>query len=167
MLTALDAPDEALDSAEQSFVAKIREHGWFRTGVFADADGLGFSYTTGFWRNAGHPELIMFGMKDETAHDIFWDLYRGAVAGIDLPVGKRAEGIFGNAPAYVFPVAKRHYKDHLGWSRWFYAGDEFPCLQIVWPDRTGLFPWEDQFDRSFENSQIDLTERGWRSALAD
>lgn len=167
MLTALDAPSEALDSAERSFVAKIREHGWFRTGVFADAGGPGFSYTTGFWRNAGRPELIMFGMRDEIAHDIFWDLYRDALAGTDLPVGKRAEDIFGNAPAYVFPVARRHYKDHLGWNCWFYAGDEFPCLQIVWPDRAGLFPWEDRFDRSFEASQVDLTEKGWRSALAD
>ena len=36
MLTALDAPPDRLDENEQSFVANIREHGWFRTSVFAD-----------------------------------------------------------------------------------------------------------------------------------
>ncbi|HEY1605029.1 MAG TPA: DUF4262 domain-containing protein [Allosphingosinicella sp.] len=30
----------------------------------------------------------------------------------------------------------------LGWSRWFYGGDVFPYLRLVWPDRVGLFPWE-------------------------
>ena len=69
--------------------------------------------------------------------------------------------------AYVFPVAKRHYANHLGWSRWFYAGDDFPCQQIVWPDRAGLFPWEAGFDPTFANKQPDLTEHGWLAALTN
>ena len=166
MVTALEAPPESLDEAEQKFVASIREHGWFRTSVFGDGDGPGFSYTTGFWSSARQPELIMFGMKSEIAHDVFWDLFHDAKAGRAVPTGVRASGVFANLPAYAFQVAVRHYSDNLGWSRWFYGGDDFPCLQIVWPDRAGRFPWENGFDRAFARDQADLSDRGWAQSLA-
>ena len=161
MWTALDASPTALDEHERSFVARVREHGWFRTGVFADATGPGFSYTTGLWLSANRPELIIFGMKTETAHDVFWGLFRDAKDGGQLAVGRRTDAVFANVPAYAFSVAKKHYSSFLGWSRWFYAGDDFPCLQIVWPDRAGVFPWESGFDASLQPDQPDLTEQGW------
>ncbi len=161
MRTALDAPPDALDEAEQSFVAKVREHGWFRTGVFGDDEGPGFSFTTGFWVNANQPELIIFSTKDDIAQEVFWDVFRQAKSGHVLSIGKRTDAVFANLSAYAFPVAKKHYAEFLGWSRWFYGGDEFPCLQIVWPDRAGTFPWEAGFDAEFEADQLDLTERGW------
>ena len=167
MLTALDAPPDALDEHEKAFVAQVREHGWFRTGVSSDEEGPGFSFTTGFWVNAGHPELMIFSMKDSIAHDIFWDLFREVKAGHALPIGQRTDRAFGNHPAYAFPVARKHYRDFLGWSCWFYGGDEFPCLQIVWPDRAGIFPWEPGFDAEFEKSQPDLTELGWANEIKD
>ena len=167
MLTALDAPPDELDEGERSFVAKIREHGWFRTGVFGDDEGPGFSFTTGFWVSVTQPEVIIFNMKEDIAHDVFWDLYRDAQSGKALPVGKRTDAVFANLPAYVFPVAKKHYRDFLGWSRWFYGGDDFPCLQLVWPDQAGRFPWEPEFDIEFKVDQPDLTERGWVNEIKD
>lgn len=167
MRTALDAPLAALDEEEKAFVATIREHGWFRTGILSDAEAPSFSFTTGFWINAHHPELAIFNMQDAIAHQVFWDVFLEAKAGRGIPVGRRTDAVFSNLPAYAFTVAKRHYADHLGWSRWFYGGDDFPCLQIVWPDRTGLFPWEGGFDPEFEGNQPDLTERGWINEIAD
>jgi hypothetical protein len=167
MLTALDAPPDALDESERAFVAKVKEHGWFRRNVFGDNEGPGYSFTTGFWVNAHQPELIIFSTKSEIAHDVLWDLYRDAKSGRALPIGKRTDAVFANLPAYVFPVAKMHYHDLLGWSRWFYGGDDFPCLQIVWPDRAGTFPWEPKFDAKFRSDQPDITERGWINEIAD
>jgi hypothetical protein len=167
MRTALDAPPDILDEGEQSFVAKVREHGWFRTGVLGDHEGPGFSFTTGFWVNASHPEVIIFSMKDAIAHDVCWALFRNAKAGKPLPVGERTDAAFANLPAYAFLVAKKHYRDLLGWSRWFYGGDDFPCVQLVWPDRAGTFPWQPGFDTEFSEDQPDLTERGWVNEIAD
>jgi hypothetical protein len=53
----------------------------------------------------------------------------------------------------------------LGWSRWFYGGDAFPCLQIVWSDRDGRFPWQSGFDPALAGLQPDLTENGWLASL--
>lgn len=167
MRTALDVPSEVLDPSEQSFVAKIKDHGWFRTEVFGEAEKPGFSFTTGFWASAGQPEIIMFGMKGEIVHDVFWDMFQDVKTSGSIPIGRRTDRVFDNLPAYTFLVAKRFYADHLGWSRWFYGGDEFPCVQIVWPDRAGVFPWEAGFDQSFAGDQADLTEHGWQAALAD
>lgn len=167
MLTALDTPYDSLDVGEQSFVTSIRQHGWFDTAVFGDEEGPNFSYSSGFWVNTGKPEVIMFGMKREIMHDVFWDLYRDALAGKSLPSGLRTDQVFANLPAYAFPVAPRYYRDYLGWNQWLYAGNDFPCLHIVWPDRAGIFPWERGFDEGFRDDQPDLTEHGWLASLAN
>jgi Domain of unknown function (DUF4262) len=167
MITAIDAPSIALDADEKSFVAKIREHGWFNTSVSADDEGPGFSYTSGLWVSTGQPEVIMFGMKSEIAHDVFWDLFRDAQAGRSLKHGVQMDHVFANIPADAFPVAKRFYREYLGWNRWLYAGNEFPCLQIVWPDRDGVFPWRQGFDSTFANDQPDLSEDGWLAAITN
>ena len=146
-------------------MANIRERGWFDTAVYGDAEGPGFSFTTGLWVNTGQPELIMFGMKREIAHDVFWDLFRDAKAALQLPVGVPTDRAFENLLAYAFPVSKRFYPDHLGWSRWFYGGDEFPCLKLFGRIGAASSPWEAGFDPAFETDQIDLTEHGWKSAL--
>lgn len=164
MITALAS---TLDPDEKSFVAKIREHGWFNTSVSGDDEGSGFSYTSGLWVNARQPEVIMFSMKREIAHDVFWDLFRDAQAGQGLKQGVQTDQVFANFPAYVFPVAKRYYREYLGWNRWLYAGDDFPCLQIVWPDRDGVFPWQAGFDPKFADDQPDLTDNGWSAAISN
>jgi hypothetical protein len=111
--------------------------------------------------------LILFGLKNDVAHDILWDAYRDIEQARAFSVGVRTSGVFGNADAYLFPVAKRHYAEHLGWSRWFYRGDEFPCLHLIWPDRSGLFPWEEGFADGEKSVQPDLTENGWLAELQD
>lgn len=165
MFTALDAAPEQLDPDEQTFVAEVREHGWFHTNVFAENGSPGFSYTTGWWINIGQPEVVAFGMKSEVAHAVLWDLFRDAKAGGSVPTGL-SNHVFANIPAYLFPVAGRHYPDHLGWSRWFYGGDTFPCLHLVWSDRDGRFPWQSGFDPTLAGLQPDLTENGWLASLA-
>ena len=165
MRTALDAATSKLDRHEQDFVAKIREFGWFSTNVFEDNEGPGFSYTTGFWVNLGVPEVILFFPDSKIAHDVLWDFYRDTEKGRRLPTGVRAPDIFANVDAFLFPVGRQHYAEYLGWSRWFYGGDEFPCVQLVWPDREGRFPWQDGVEESFKKLQPDISPEGWVKAL--
>ena len=166
MRTALDMPPRALDADESDFVTNIRTHGWFGTSVFADDEGPGFTYTTGFWVNLGFPEIILFSLTSETAHDVLWDVYRDVKSGRKITVGAYVASVFANGGAYFLPVAKQHYPDYLGWSRWFYGGDDFPCLQLVWGDTRDMFPWQAGFEDRFRNRQPDLSPEGWIKALA-
>jgi hypothetical protein len=161
MLTALDADPGRLDQHEQKFVQQIREHGWFGTHVGADDEGPGFCYTTGFWLRFRFPEVILFSMSRETAQDTFWHIYRELEAGRRLPVGEPTGEIFENAAAVLLPVALEQYEAHLGWSRWFYGNDSFECLQLVFPDRAGEFPWMSGSSADFRAAQPDLTAGNW------
>jgi hypothetical protein len=163
MFTALDAPPDKFDAHEANFVAKIREHGWFQTNVFADDEGPSFSYTTGFWSGAKAPEIVVFSLNSRLAHDVLWDVYREVAAGASFPVGQRLSTVFANLEAVFLPVSKQLYPEYFGWGRWFYGGDDWPCLQLVWPDANGAFPWEPDHDRRFANDQPNLTGAAWPS----
>lgn len=163
MKTALELLDSTLDESERQFVNCVREHGWFHTRVFDDKDRIpDFSYTSGFSVNHGYPEIILFSLSREVSASILWDFWRDLEAGKRPPSGEKVRGIFGNADAVLLPVAKSAYSEHLGWNRWFYGGDDFECLQLVWPDRDGRFPWEGDFNDRFADSQPDLTGGGWK-----
>ena len=166
MKTALELPDSTLDDAERQFLAVIREHGWFHTRVFDDKDRVpDFSYTSGFAVNRGYPEIILFSLSREVSGSILWDFWRDLEAGVQPKSGERVRGIFGNADAVLLPVAKSEYEEHLGWNRWFYGSDDFDCLQLVWPDPNGRFPWESNFNGNFKDSQPDLTGSGWNLSI--
>lgn len=160
--TALDAPDDVLDEQERRFVAAIRKHGWFCTNVFGDDEGPGFSYTTGFWLELGLPEIVVFGLKSEVAHDLLWNIYRRLKAGEPLSTTGPVDDILENVPVQFRFVAATHYPDYLGWSRWFYGTGDFLCLQLIWPDRAGVFPWQPGADPRFAGAQPDLSADGWR-----
>lgn len=166
MITALDAPPDLLDAEETLFVAKIREHGWHGTLVGAGDGEPQFAYSSGFWLRTGQPEMMIFGLRPTVAQSALWAAYRAIGGGHRFVSGTRTDELFEGMSAYVFTVARRFYPTYLGWSRFFYGNDDFPCQQIVWADRAGLFPWEAGYDRSFELSQIDLTERGWVASLS-
>jgi len=158
--TALDADPTMLDADEKNFVEKIREHGWFGTHVAGDKDAPAFTYTTGFWLKFEYPELILFSLRRQIAHDTFWHVYRELEAGKRFGIGIREDEIFGHAAAVLLPVSPQHYREHLGWSRWFYGNDEFQCLQLIFPDANGRFPWEEASE-GFRATQRDLTSGHW------
>jgi hypothetical protein len=159
--TALDANPARLDKHEQNFVEQIRKHGWFGTRVGSDKEGPGFSYTTGFWLKFEFPELILFSLRRDAAQDTFWYMYRELEAGRTFPIGEPTGEIFQTTAAVLLPVAPQQYRSHLGWSRWFYGNDNFECLQLVWPDVSGDFPWSPGSSEDFRTAQPDLTAGNW------
>jgi hypothetical protein len=161
MRTALDADASAMDEHEKKFVSTIRKHGWTQTSVSADEAGCGFSYTTGFWLNLRFPELITFSLRHESAHDTFWYMYRELEGGQTFAVREPIENIFSNLRATLLPVPGRHFQEYLGWSRWFYGGDDFSCMQLVWPDPSGKFPWQFDVSSAMLDAQPDLTDGNW------
>jgi Domain of unknown function (DUF4262) len=166
MRTALDADFTQLNKHELNFVENIRKHGWVATHVSSDNDGPGFSYTTGFYLKFDFPELILFSLRGPVAHDTFWYIYRELETGRRFPTGEPLDHVFENAAALLLPVSTDQYRAHLGWSRWFYGSDDFQCLQLVFPDSSGQFPWPPHSAESFRATQPDLTSGNW-SGLGD
>ena len=161
MRTALDAAPEILDPHETKFVGDIRKHGWIHTSVFADDKGPGFTFTTGFWLTLAFPEILVFSMKKEQAHDIYWHMFRQIRNGHVFELAKPIGNVLVDLDVVLIPLPAHQLREYCGWSRWFYGGDAFQCVQLVWPDAKGFFPWQPGADPSFANSQPDLTEAAW------
>lgn len=162
MKTALDLDEFELDQTERDFLSQLRKHGWFGTRVFdPEKQEPEFTYTTGFFHGLNYPEIIVFSLPKQVSHDILWDIYRDIREGNGPKSGAKLSGIFGNNQAVLLPVSRHFYAEHLGWSRWFYRDYDFPCLQLIWPDRAGIFPWEPNFDPAFASEQPDLSDGKW------
>ena len=50
-------------------------------------------------------------------------------------------------------VPKDFYRQYIGYALWFYRSFDFPVLQCVWPDKAGLFAWQDGYDHRFDQLQ--------------
>jgi uncharacterized protein DUF4262 len=161
MHTALDADPERLDRHERKFVENIRDHGWFHTSVFEDKEGPGFGFTTGFWLTLNFPEVLVFSMKKEDAHDIFWHMFREIRSGHVFELRKPIGNVIASSDAVLIPVPTHQLKVYCGWSRWFYGGDDFQCVQLVWPDAKGVFPWQPGADARLRDAQPDVSEADW------
>ena len=51
------------------------------------------------------------------------------------------------------------YGEHFGRAIDYYGGSGFPVLQMVWPDRHNVFPWEPNCDAGIRELQPVLATR--------
>ena len=162
MRTALDTPPESLDRVQRQFLSTMRQFGWVCTAVEGRGERPPFCYTTGLWSGFGYPELILFALELNLSQAVLKDLVDQLKAREAPPAGDPA-ALFAHSQRVLLPVAPAHYGDYFEWTRWFYGGDEVPCLHLIWPDSGGAFPWQPGADARSRGLQPDLTAAGWAS----
>ena len=117
----------------------IAKYGWSSVGVFPSEDNpvSPFTYSIGFLEH-DHPELIVSGLPPTTAHQIIAGLYHRVKDGARFEAGQLdTEVLEGFEVKFqALPPDGRP----LNMTRRFYGRDEVPALQVLWPDREGLFP---------------------------
>lgn len=144
---------QASEPGDQKLLDNVRQYGWHCMNVFGDDEHEPFSYTIGLFQTYGHPELLIYGLSEETSHAILCIAAEAAARGQPLnmnePTGELLEGY-----SCVFvPVPLKEYPEHVGFARWYYEGDNFPIQQIVWPSKEGYFPWHANATDSFRAVQ--------------
>lgn len=145
-------PDDELRSKISAYQAKAREliaeHGVFLQGVFPNPGEVGptFVYTVGL-HEAGHPEIIEFGLPYKVAGPILNDLAAQIRAGkVFWPYLEYLE-VVADYPVIFIPVDDS--SEHLTLANAFYGrpgAGPIPALQMVFPDMAGRFPWEEDYD---------------------
>lgn len=136
----------------------IRDHGFMYQAVFGGDDGPGFVYTIGLAQR-GLPEFIFVGSCSQNAANYLRGPVEGAMAGIDIRPGLLAPESELNpysVPAWVLAADDKLDTHAFGVrSQLRTAGsDAVPrLLQIVMPDMTGRFPWEEGYD--WQEQQVD------------
>jgi hypothetical protein len=135
------APD---DAADERMFHNVREHGCHLMSIAGDAEGPRYVFSIGLYLNYAHAELVMFGLDPGDAGAVINRVRDRAAAGRRYAAGDVSDDLLLDRKVCFVEVPLRAYGEYLGTAIWFYAKlpRPFPCLQIVWPDQEGRFPWE-------------------------
>lgn len=134
--------EEADDDGDRKLISLIAEGGWNVIYVPEDEHGPGFAFTIGLFTNFGHPELAMVGLRRELMHSVLNHLGDDIRKGARLMHGSRADDVLEGVTCAFVAADRVHYPEWFGYARWWYRGDEFPVLQVVWPDKENRLPWD-------------------------
>lgn len=149
---------------EWDVVKSIQKHGFFFTYVSEDGHSSSdsFSFTTGLWKTLNFPEIITFGLPREACAALFSDVFDQIKNGVDLSFDQHLHHM-GNLPIVLTPARRETNNAYLLTAKWFYETDDFPVIQLLWPDPEGRFPWEARFDPRFADHQPDMTVKGFEA----
>ncbi len=142
-----------LQPALRQLLDDVDEYGVHIVHITADDKGPAYSFTVGMFENFAQPELIVFGLEEEVAHELLNAAADEADAGHQYLDGSKLDGLLVDYPVRFVTVPKTCYAEHLGLAVWAYEGDSFPCVQMVWPDKQGRWPWDAGVREGFAASQ--------------
>lgn len=134
------------DDSDRKLLADIAEYGWHIIIIEPDDDGPGFAFSIGLFHTFEHPEILLFGLGQESAMGIINGIGAGVQHGQRFETGKQSSDVVEGFPVDFVEVPPDCYKQYVGYAVWFYESLRFPVLQCVWPDKAGIFPWEPKFN---------------------
>jgi hypothetical protein len=145
--TAADEP------ADQRVLDDISRCGWHAISIPPDSSEPGFVYSVGLWQSLAHPELIVVGLQPKVAHQVINLAVEARKRGEPYDVRMPALNLLADVACEFVKVAQTHYRQYVGYCRWYYEGNGFELYQIVWPSREGIFPWDRSASASFVRAQ--------------
>lgn len=131
-----------LAPAEREVLENIAEYGCHVTAVAAGPHGPGYAFSTGLWHRFQQPEIVVVGLQDDDAAQLIDLVGDDAEDGRRYGEGDRTADLLHGYSVTFRAVPRSHYPGWLGTAVWAYQGDDFPALQLVWPDQQGRFPWQ-------------------------
>jgi len=139
-----------LDENEQKVVDNIEEYGCHVMHIFAEDELPRFTYSVGIYGETKQPELIVMGLKQEVAHYIVNDYKDRIKEGEIFETGKYYSDFIEGYDITFLQVSKEYYDEYFGWDIWYYGNKSFPVLQLVFPDKSGIWPWDNKASEDFK-----------------
>ena len=151
-----DPADFQLDHAE-AVAAIIDLQGYAVEPVRAEAGRPAYAYTIGVEDLLTHPELVAVGLDGEFSSRLFAEFVDHLRSGGELPVSQPFVGMLGGElPCVLLPVDVDTHADWFVGAADHYSHRPFRMLQLVYPDASGRFPWDDGADPTVVASQVVL-----------
>lgn len=146
------------DPSDEKLLSNVQSFGWHIVAIAEDEEGPGFAFTVGLYLRTLQPEVLVMGVPPDPSARVLNSIGEFAMAGGVLAEGQRYPKFADRCDVEFRPIAKKHYRDYLGYAQWFYrpAKVDFPVLQCVWPDLQGIFPWEPNYTERFRSLQHGL-----------
>jgi hypothetical protein len=151
-----DGPDRDPEQAEYMgwVAATVGEHGWAISGRHGDAATPPWAYSVGLWLTCQAPELVVCGLPVESGAAIINAIGARIADGADFGPDDVLDDVC-PAPLALRPVEMtwRSASGLLDISNVFYGMVRPPYFQVVWSDRAGHFPWEQEFQPALDRRQ--------------
>jgi hypothetical protein len=154
------AQTDGLEPAARKLLDDVAEYGVHIVHVPRDDGRPGYSFSVGLWHSFGQPEVVVFGLPNEVAHELLNLVADEADDGRRFLGDSRCDGLLHGYPVHFVDVPRRCYHDYLGLASWAYESDEFPAVQLVWPDKQGRWPWDATTRQGFRDEQPVLRDLG-------
>lgn len=142
-----------VDANEQQALDDIEKYGCHIIHVMEEGVLPPFAYSVGVSKTSHVPEVIVIGLKRPMAHFVVNDYNRRVRAGERFAAEEYYSGFLEGFDIRFASVAKEHHEEYLGWNRWLYGGDSFDTFQIVYPNTSGIWPWDEAAPLSFREWQ--------------
>jgi len=132
-----------MDRYEEKAINDIEEYGCHILNVLEEGANPCFSYSIGIEHTSRQPELIVTGLKQELAQWMVNEYNLRIRDGEIFKPNERYSGFLDGFEVIFKEVEKEYYRDYFGWGHWFYKGESFRVLQLIYPSTSGVWPWDD------------------------
>jgi uncharacterized protein DUF4262 len=135
---------------ERKIIDCVERFGCFAVSVFPDETVRDppFTYSVGFTKSLGQPEVVFCGLSGDTGHALVNDLFAMCSEGLQLSDGVRVNDLVANYPVVAREVdeswiVQSYFASALWYHRTQMDAGLQDVVQIVWPDADSSFPWDD------------------------
>ncbi|OHX63849.1 DUF4262 domain-containing protein [Flammeovirga pacifica] len=137
---------------EKLIQQNIKEHGYHIGVIDGDEYLPAYAFSIGLSKNYDHPEVIVFGLPKEVMQVVLNNVCQAIQKKTSYALNKNYEDVLNNFPVQFIKVDNSYFPDYLGYCSLFYE-EEFPAYQLVWTDKSGAFPWEENFNKQWKFNQ--------------
>jgi len=138
-----------MDKFEEKALNDINEYGCHILHVMEEDNYPRFTYSIGIEKISNQPEIIITGLKQEIAHWMVNEYNSRVKAGEVFKAGEFYSDFLEGFEVTFREVEKKHYSEYFGWGNWLYKGDDFRVLQLIYPNTSGIWPWDKNAPEDF------------------
>lgn len=103
------------DEHERKAILDIRKYGVHIMHVFdPDDENPRFSYTVGLWHSHRHPEILIFGLKDDLCQSVLNSLNSDISNGQSFEAGMSSTDVLTGFRCYFESLPKAQFSEYLG-----------------------------------------------------
>ncbi|WP_233258839.1 DUF4262 domain-containing protein [Shewanella sp. YLB-09] len=135
----------------------IEKFGWHFLYIFdPEGNASDFSYSVGFEESYNHPEIIVFGLKKDTAHHILSDIADELKNGKTFNPNERLNDVIGGDMDVLFkPVQEEFHSEYLGLASKYYQ-KSFRAMVMFWPNKQNILPTEGGCDLTIQDEALKI-----------
>jgi hypothetical protein len=158
--------NQGRDEVEQDIVRFVESDGCFVMAVFDPEHEIpDFAYSIGFPKSLSQGDVLISGLDLDMMKRLVNDTYALCRDGFQLSDFARTDELFSTFDCVVRAVAPRHleseYFNSASWYSEQVRNESFDAAyQLVWPDKAGIFPWEEGFADGLVGAQLELWDGG-------